>query len=207
LQSEKILLYLPIVIIALIAPIPFSTSPQEYVLHLFYLLILLIAGIIVGSIFRKNFSLKWKKAREVELKTEDSVLLRGMGFFQSTLFIYLRLIEDTAPFTTSPYSQFVVLLKWSIPFVTAIFFCVRGFGSIKGSPKHRLYSTLILIQYAFLEIIILMVIVIGNNFPIYVGSLNILIIYLPLTLNLAFFSYLEEEVRRALRIRYGLKKK
>jgi len=141
--------------------------------------------------------LRWNRASINEIRIEDSVLLEGIGIFQGTLFIYLSLSEEWV----SP-SFYLNVLKWSIPLVTILFYLLRGYGAIKNSPKHRYYSSLLLIYYLVIQAATLFNVFISSHFPIYVNSTNIIPLYFPSSVGLVMLNFISE-IRNALSVRYG----
>lgn len=156
-------------------------------------------GFGIVYLIRTRFSLKWKKASIKEIRTEDSVLLEGIGVLQGTLFIYLSLSEELV--SSSPCLFF---LKLTIPLVTALFYVFRGYGAIKNSPKHRLYSSLLLVYYMFAEMSLLLNEFASKYIPVYVNSTNITNLYFPSSANLVLFMFIFE-IHNALSRRYGHK--
>lgn len=156
-------------------------------------------GIALFYFVSTRFSLMWKKASINELRVEDSVLLEGIGVLQGTLFIYLSLSEELIL-----SSIHLNLLRWSIPFVTILFFVLRGYGAIKNSPKYRLYSSLILIYYLTFEAVFLFNEFVSFYLPIYVNSTNIIPLYLPSSAGFVLLSFVFE-IHNALSVRYGHK--
>lgn len=80
--------------------------------------------------------LDFGKADKYELKREDDFLLQAVGFSQSSLFIYLNLVQSDV---------FINILKWLVPSIASLFFFVRGYAKIKNSPQYRYYSIWILV--------------------------------------------------------------
>jgi hypothetical protein len=148
---------------------------------------------------RTRFSLRWEKVSIKEIRTEDSVLLEGIGVLQGTLFIYLTLSEDVVS-----SSSCLLFLRWTIPLVTTLFYLLRGYGAIKNSPKHRFYSSLLLFYYMYGEASLLFNEFALKYLPIYVNSTNITSLYFPSSANLVLFTFIFE-ISNALSIRYGCK--
>lgn len=141
--------------------------------ELFYNLLFVIVVIVVSSttagyiLLEIKFSLR--PASEDELKTEDSVLLRGISFLQSTAFIYLNLI--------STEGDFAFLLKITIPIFAALFFAFRGYGAIKKSGTHRVLSNLILIAYLPNELLFYVALASGiSNLYVYFLIIGFLVV-------------------------------
>lgn len=193
-QLGTILWFIPIVFLLLLFPLLYTTIPEEYFSHLLFEFLFFWGGYWIGIIFRKRFKIKWKKAKLSELKTEDSVLLEGIGIFQGTLFIYLELVKITDIYTVS--------LKWSIPIVTGLFFILRGYGAIKNKPRHRFWSSMLLINYLELQLLFLLRLITARYFIIYVGSTNIVDTYFPYLYILLLGTFFMK-IWNALAIRYG----
>lgn len=191
--------FVPIIIAQLFTPLAhISITPLYiYIQHLLFEMCCYWIGILIYIIVQRRFSLKWKKAPLTELRAEDSVLLEGIGVFQGTLFIYLSLSEELV--SSSPLLN---LLRWSIPLVTMLFFALRAYGAVKNSPKHRHYSSLLLLYYLVFQGSILLGDFISSRFPIYVDSTNLVRLYVPNSIILALVSFLFD-IRSALSIRYG----
>lgn len=175
-----------------------SITPFDiYIQHLLFEMGCYWSAILIYINVRRRFSLKWKKAKQTELRVEDSVLLEGIGVLQGTLFIYLSLSEEfMLP------SIHLNIVRWSIPLITILFYLLRGYGAIKDSSKHRRYSSLLLIYYLFFQTSLLFGAFISTNLPIYVNSHNIVRLYFPFSANLVFASFIFE-ILEALSTRYG----
>jgi len=183
--------------IQVIVPISHSKSIQDFLLSFGFEMTLFWGGFALSNLLSDRlFNFKWGKASDEELKVEDTVLLEGTGIFQGTLFIYMSLTEKM----TSP-TLYRILLQWSIPIISAIVYLLRGYGAIKNSPRHRYHSSMILIYYVTFQICSLIIIFISSNFPIYIGSENIVSSYLPLSLGLIVISF-NDKIRKAFRDRY-----
>jgi len=200
LLNKRMVWLIPVAIALLINPLIYTTSKQEYISHFIFETIFFLCGVVLAIFLRDRFfNFTWQKSSERELKAEDSVLLEGVGLFQGTLFIYLNLAKSMAPPTI-----YRLLLQWSIPIVTTLFYVVRSYGAIKDSSKHRYNSAMILIYYMIFQTVLLITTLISKYIPIYVGSKNIVPFYLPSSSGLIFL-YFYTSVRNALKIRYNYK--
>jgi len=177
------------------------TSFQIYFQHLTFEGICYGSGIVIFYFVSKKVLLKWKKAPTNELRTEDSVLLEGVGVLQGTVFIYLSLSEELVS-----SSLYLNLLRWSIPLAITSFYVLRGYGAVKNSPKHRFYSSLILIFYLVFEVSSFLNEFVSNYFTIYVNSVNIVSLYFPFSANLVPASFIIP-IYDALAVRYGYVRK
>ncbi len=75
------------------------------------------------------------KAREKEIKAEDEILLQATAFSQSALWIYLNIIPSTAP---------INFMKWMVPTVAILFYCLRAYAKLKDNKYWRYFSVYIL---------------------------------------------------------------
>jgi hypothetical protein len=91
---------------------------------------LVFLGLVAVIYFIAN-RISFKKASEKEIKAEDDILLQATAFSQAALWIYLNLI---------PENENIVFLKWFVPSVAILFYCLRAYGKLKDSNKHRIYS-------------------------------------------------------------------
>jgi len=188
--------YVPIIIIVVASPLIYTRKLHEYIWHLIFFSSMVIFDILITRYFSIHYKINWNKATIKELNAEDNVLLQGIGLFQGILFIYIIYIEDVLG-----QSFFIQIIKWTIPLFIFIFYVLRGYGHIKNSPKHRTYSSLIIIYYIMIEILSIINYYISNNFKIMVGDDNLIQIYFIYAISTVSFIYFSK-IRRALRIRY-----
>ena len=113
-KPRKILWVVIVVISLLLVPLIYTQILEEYIIHTLFLFTFFWGGYLVDTQIAQKVNLKWKKAELEELKIEDSALMEGIGIFQGILFVYLELIRSEG--------FFINVLKWSIPFVTSLFF-------------------------------------------------------------------------------------
>lgn len=167
-----------------------------YIQHLIFSVSLFSISLVIIQFILTRKSLKWKKAPTREIKVEDSVLLEGVGIFQGTLFLYLGISQELVSSSNS-----LTFLQLTIPFVTMLFYVLRGYGAIKDNPKHRLISSLLLIYYLYFEVSALSNEFVSRYFPIYVDSKNIVSLYFPYALSLTLLMFISK-IHEALSIRY-----
>jgi hypothetical protein len=105
---------------------------SEKDLLVFSLVLWVIALFIINT---SAYILKLKKAEEREIRAEDDILLQGIAFSQSALWIYLNIIQA---------NLFVNILKVFLPTFAVIFYSVRAYAKLKDSNKWR-YNSLFLL--------------------------------------------------------------
>ncbi len=169
----------------------FSENLGEFVLNLLVVIALYIGASIFAGFISLRITRKLARASEEELRTEDSVLLRGIGFFQSTAFIYLTLVGTDEGFSI------LSLLIYFIPVVTGLFFITRGYGSIKRNNFWRLSSNVILIWFLIFEIV--MYVALSVN----LSPENVKLFYLFLCTTVVLIA-LTDKIIEILSPRYGI---
>lgn len=134
----------------------FSKDYFEVLTNLLFVIGVIVVSSLVAGYISLGIDKTLEMASEEELKTEDSVLLRGISFLQSTVFIYLNIIA---------YENIMLsVLKYVIPVFTGAFFIVRGYGSIKRNNKYRFISTAMLTFFFPWEIFVYVIFIM--NIPV-----------------------------------------
>jgi hypothetical protein len=109
--------------------------------NLFLLFILIISFLVSDAlanfIFKQSFfKSRLKKASKHELRSEDDVLLFGIGFLQTTYFLFITNFINLEPLYLDQFSICIFL-------VTLLFFLTRGKAKISDSNNWRHFSTFI----------------------------------------------------------------
>lgn len=151
-KKKEIILYIFTIGSTLIVVALYSKGLVEFLVNLLFIIAVWVGSSIMAGYISLRVKKKLTKATEEELRTEDSVFLRGIGLLQSTIFIYLNIV---------PIQDRSVLfaLKYLIPMCTGIFFTLRGYGAIKRSNVHRLWSTIVLIWFLSFEVLAYVVVI------------------------------------------------
>lgn len=143
-KKWDIIKFIFVVINAFFLIYQFSDTNLDFVWNALGLIAVYVISATLAGFITVEINKSLKVASREELKTEDSVLLRGIGLLQSTAFIYINLL-------TNEENLFILILKITIPIFSAVFFILRGYGSIKESPVHRHISIMVLFWYLIFE--------------------------------------------------------
>lgn len=125
----------------------FSANYVEFFFNLVFAVLTIICSSYVAGYISLEVKKKVTQASDEELKIEDSILIEGIGFFQSTAFIYLSLV------TTDQGFSVITFLRLLIPIFTAAFFVMRGYGAIKRDNRWRWHSAILLILVMPFEVL------------------------------------------------------
>lgn len=136
----------------------FYLEQSNFLATIFAFLGLLLVGLTVGTSSAKisKFVAKKLKMHEKfanvtidELRREDEILLQGTGILQALILFYVNLVQKIAE---------SYILNALIIFSGIIFYVIRAHAKLKDSNKSRYNSILVLFVLAYIDLIIIMLI-------------------------------------------------